>query len=217
LRNRYLVASNRGSWCIYSEMSNDIAIIAFADVEHAQRFASPLQKLHAGAIDEMVRDGANSVYPFTRLVPEWRLGLIENYARPHVGGDDASFATTGQTENACACGGHAAEIRVDGTIKQLYPKFETIESADWCSLLRCPDCGQLWAVDEWDKYQVQLAIKLLGVIEWQQDNISRRKAFLLRSRGGYESGKCFWMSCAGRQIKGSAYCLDHSYAVGMRI
>lgn len=93
---------------------------------------------------------------------------------------------------ACACSGCPAEVRIDGAVRKLYAEYKALASTDWRVLLRCPACGQLWSVDEWDKYHVQLAIKLPDIAQWTQDDSARRKAFLLRSRGGYDTGNCFW-------------------------
>jgi hypothetical protein len=57
---------------------------------------------------------------------------------------------------------------------------------------------------------------MVDIAQWMQDDSARRKAFLLRSRGGLDTGICFREGCSERQIKGSAYCVDHAYGVGLR-
>lgn len=217
LVDRYVMASNRGTWCIYCEKANDVAIIALADAESARRFASPLRRLRAENIQSLVAGGSVGVTPFNRLVPTWREGLLANFSGRQPEDDSRLGEAGAHIGTTCSCGESSAEIRVDGTVKQLYPNFEMIKASDWRALLKCPVCGQLWSVDEWDKYQVQLAVKLPDANTWKLDDTDRRKAFLLRSRGGYDAGTCFRAGCEAKSIKGSAYCVDHSYAVGMRI
>lgn len=116
----------------------------------------------------------------------------------------------------CDCGKKPAVHRVNGTIRQLYPEFEHLSAGNWKSLLRCPSCSQLWAVDEWDKYQTQLAVKVENPDRWQDDDEAHRKTFLIQSKGGLASEPCMWAGCAKLRVKDTAYCVDHLYAVGVR-
>jgi hypothetical protein len=58
-----------------------------------------------------------------------------------------------------------------------------MDTANWKALLRCQHCAQLWAVDEWDKYQIQLAVKITDKVDWQTSDEAYRKAHLTQSRG----------------------------------
>ncbi len=115
----------------------------------------------------------------------------------------------------CNCKDLARIIRVNGTLQQLYPDFKHVATGAWKALVQCPDCGQLWSVDEWDKYQTQLAIKLEAVETWSQSDETHRKAFLMQSRG-LSTQRCMWNGCGEAQLNNSAYCVDHLYAVGVR-
>jgi hypothetical protein len=115
----------------------------------------------------------------------------------------------------CTCAQQASTIRINGTISNLFPAFEIIETADWELLLRCPSCGQYWKVDQWDKYTTQMAIKLDGPQDWTAPDIEKRKAYLAASRG-LDHDECSWINCQNLRLRGSAYCVDHLYAVGVR-
>ena len=96
-------------------------------------------------------------------------------------------------------------------------QLRLIEPGNWVRLCECPVCLQLWCVDEWDKLQVQLAIKLSDRDGWQGfDPTPLRKRFLLQARGGTVDEKCIWSGCDGRRVRGVVYCLDHLYATGAR-
>jgi len=78
--DRYGCASNKGEWSIYCEKQSDIAVIGLQDCIH-NRFASPLEKLHAETIDFLAQQGSAAPFPFNILTPEWKKGLIGNYAK----------------------------------------------------------------------------------------------------------------------------------------
>lgn len=67
----------------------------------------------------------------------------------------------------CDCDDQPAIRRIDGTFAALFPGFQRVDAAEWRALLRCRTCGQLWAVDEWDKYQSQFAVKVNTTEGWE--------------------------------------------------
>lgn len=116
----------------------------------------------------------------------------------------------------CDCRDHPAIRRIDGTLPALFPGFRCVDAAHWRALLQCPTCGQLWAVDEWDKYQIQLAVKVANAEGWSASDEALRKEYLAQSRGENTAEKCMWNGCEKNQLNGSAYCVDHLYATGAR-
>ena len=116
----------------------------------------------------------------------------------------------------CNCRDQPATQRVDRMIRQLFPEFDYVDTANWKALLRCRHCAQLWAVDEWDKYQIQLAVKITDEVDWQTSDEAYRKAHLTQSRGGTGNANCMWSDCSNKQLKGSAYCVDHLYTTSVR-
>ncbi|WP_139133229.1 metal-binding protein [Pandoraea sp. ISTKB] len=117
----------------------------------------------------------------------------------------------------CDCDSHPAIRSVNGTLHTLFPGFRHEDAAHWRSLLRCPACGQLWAVDEWEKHQVQLAVKVADVQGWRASDEALRKERLTQSRGENAVVKCLWSGCEKYQLNGSAYCVDHLYATGAKV
>jgi hypothetical protein len=116
----------------------------------------------------------------------------------------------------CDCRDHPAIRRIDGTLPALFPGFRHVDAAHWRALLRCPTCGQLWAVNEWDKYQIQFAVKIADAEGWTASDEALRKEYLAQSRGVNTAAKCMWSGCNKNQLNDSAYCVDHLYATGAR-
>ncbi len=93
---------------------------------------------------------------------------------------------------------------------------ERAVSQKWKRLCACPDCGTLWAVDEWDKYHHQVVTRVSDPSKWDEDSEEGRKELLLRSRGGVTDEKCVWLGCEKKRVQGVAMCIDHLYATGAR-
>ncbi len=84
-------------------------------------------------------------------------------------------------------------------------------------LFRCSECGGLWAIDEWDKYQWQVAFRVGADEGWiGVDREPQRKQLLLESRGGATAERCIWVGCQNPRVIGVVYCVDHLYATGAR-
>lgn len=77
--DRYGCASDGGSWSVYCEKDNDVAVVALRDQSAAEQFSSPLRKLHAEAIDILIRQGSAAPFPFSSLTPRWRDELRKQY------------------------------------------------------------------------------------------------------------------------------------------
>jgi len=88
---------------------------------------------------------------------------------------------------------------------------------NWMRLFRCSECGALWVIDEWDKYQWQVAFRARADADWAgNDREPQRKQLLLMSRGGTTAEGCIWAGCPNSRVVGVAYCIDHLYATGAR-
>ncbi len=106
-----------------------------------------------------------------------------------------------------------AEEAPSGFIESL---AERAVSQKWKRLCSCPECGSLWAVDEWDKYQEKVVTRVSEKSRWDEHSEDDRKALLLRSRGGTVDEQCVWAGCAKKRVRGVAMCVDHLYATGAR-
>ena len=91
-------------------------------------------------------------------------------------------------------------------------------TAGWKTLRRCPTCSRAFAVDAWDQGHDQVVVHVADSASWQAeaDSVERRKALLLRSRGGLATGACAWADCPSSPVRGVAYCLDHLWESGAR-
>ena len=95
--------------------------------------------------------------------------------------------------------------------------FDELETGNWVRLVRCPRCGQLWSVDERDKYHVPFAIRIPQREGWLEfDTTPLRRQYLTQSRGGLTDEKCIWLGCEQRRVRGVVYCADHLYQTGAR-
>jgi len=94
---------------------------------------------------------------------------------------------------------------------------ERIAVGNWVRLHQCRSCGQLWRIDEWDKYQAQFAVRVPSAEAWESFDASElQKQFLVSARGGLTDAKCAWSGCKNCQVKGVAYCADHLFQTGAR-
>jgi len=72
---RFGCASATGSWCIYCEKNNEIAVIAMNNLDRA-KFGFAMKEFHAFKIADKRID---LYFPFYRLTPAWRKSLMKNY------------------------------------------------------------------------------------------------------------------------------------------
>jgi len=112
----------------------------------------------------------------------------------------------------CACS--QIETWCEGTRSDSrFKHMEQIQVGDWCVLVRCRDCDQLWQVDEWEKYTHGLAIKYSGTIEdWQKiPDIEIRKDAMINNHGGLADKECQWQTCKNPALQDMAICVTHAY------
>jgi hypothetical protein len=115
---------------------------------------------------------------------------------------------------SCECSHLPDVVKLDS-----YPsigRFDELETGDWNRLVRCPHCGHLWSVDEWDRYYTQFAFKIPKREGWRELDAALRRQYLIQSRGGLADEKCIWKGCEQRRVRGVVYCADHLYKTGVR-
>ena len=115
----------------------------------------------------------------------------------------------------CSCDALNQVIKAEGR-KEFLSTLEPIEVGNWAQLCKCKYCDQLWAVDEWEKYSVQLAIKISERTTWSEASEIQRKQFLYDARGGTEPIKCLRAGCEQNRLKGVMFCVEHFYELGNR-
>jgi hypothetical protein len=95
--------------------------------------------------------------------------------------------------------------------------LELVAEESWRQLYRHKTDGTYWRLDTEDKFQERFLVRIEDPSSWSSfDATSLEKSLLLSNRGGLASEKCLMGGCAQRVIVGSAFCLDHTYAQGVR-
>ncbi len=117
----------------------------------------------------------------------------------------------------CYCNETPALIEISNNHSDFKSKFNQIAVGDWVLLMQCPDCNQFYKVDEWDKYQTSYAVKITSSENWESfDSESHIKQQMVVNHGGLTNDPCVWSGCDIKQVKGSAYCVNHLYSGGTR-
>ena len=117
----------------------------------------------------------------------------------------------------CNCNEQPALVDITNNHSAFQSPLKEIVVGNWVKLMECPECNQLWKVDEWDKYQTLYAVKVPEKEGWGNfDSVSLIKEKMISNRGGLTETKCMWAGCNKMQVKGSAYCINHLYETGAR-
>jgi hypothetical protein len=117
----------------------------------------------------------------------------------------------------CSCAALPPAVYVDQEPSAFLASLAQLAVGNWVKLCRCSSCGQLWRVDEWDKYQTQIAVKVPTIEGWESfDSKPSELALLVSSRGGTSEAQCIWAGCKQRAVKGVMYCAEHLYETGAR-
>ena len=96
-------------------------------------------------------------------------------------------------------------------------RLEEIEAADFRRLYRCRKCGQHWRVDEWERYLIQVAVRIDDPTAWRMfDSSELENDLLVRSRGGLADAQCAWSDCPNKAVKGTALCPAHLRDAGVQ-
>lgn len=115
----------------------------------------------------------------------------------------------------CKCQKLADLFYIDQGPRGFEKKLKEVDAKNWMRLCECPSCGQLWAIDEWDKYSWQVVSRVSDQTNWaDSERVNERKELLLKERGGTTDDECQWAGCEGKRVKGVAYCLEHLWNTG---
>lgn len=117
----------------------------------------------------------------------------------------------------CNCEKQSTLVDISSDHSAFKEKLREIAVGNWVLLMQCPDCNQLWKVDEWDKYQACYAVKIASQENWEAvDEETLIKEKMIKDRGGLGQEECKWSGCNAKQVRDSAFCVDHLYAGGTR-
>lgn len=120
-------------------------------------------------------------------------------------------------EAMCNCKEQPTLIDISNNHSDFKSKLNELDVGNWVLLMQCPDCKQLYKVDEWDKYQTCYAVKIPSSENWEAfDSESLIKDKIVQNHGGLTNESCMWSGCDIKQVKGSAYCVNHLYSGGAR-
>ena len=118
----------------------------------------------------------------------------------------------------CNCEEQPTLIEISNNHSDLKSKLKQVDVGNWVLLMQCPSCKQLYKVDEWDKYQTCYAVKIPSSENWETfDSEPLIKNQMIQNRGGLTNDPCMLAGCNIKQVKGSAYCVDHLYSSGTRV
>ena len=81
LMDRYVCASDKGSWCIYCEKENDIAVLAIRHTFATSTLLSLRNLLKADSIENIYDSKIDHLFNFDKLVPSWKAALAADYGR----------------------------------------------------------------------------------------------------------------------------------------
>jgi hypothetical protein len=117
----------------------------------------------------------------------------------------------------CNCKDLPDLLEISNCHAEFKARLSQIKVGNWVLLMSCPSCGQLWKVDEWDKYQNCYAAKISTQENWESFSTEELiKAQIVKNHGGFTNEKCMWSGCSVNQVNGSAFCVNHLYAGGTR-
>lgn len=117
----------------------------------------------------------------------------------------------------CQCNNVPGAFYLDEGPRSFKHHLVQLDMKNWMRLFECCECGALWAIYEWDKYQHQVAFRVERREDWASSDLEQqRKDLLLKSRGGTTAETCMWAGCPNPRVVGVVYCIDHLYAVGAR-
>jgi len=81
----------------------------------------------------------------------------------------------------CNCKEQPALIDISNNHSDFKSKLNQLDAGNWVLLMQCPDCKQLYNVDEWDKYQTCYAVKIPSSENWEAfDSESLKKIKLFK-------------------------------------
>jgi len=104
-----------------------------------------------------------------------------------------------------------------GTARARIAELERVAQANWHDLYRSRQDGSLWRVDREDKCQERFIVRIPSLLNWESfDSAPMEKQLLLSTRGGESQEQCLVAGCSSNAIKGSAFCLEHTYERGIR-
>lgn len=77
---------------------------------------------------------------------------------------------------------------------------------------KCPDCGQIWKVNEFNQAVTQLAIKVPPGVTWDRfDDTELRFGFFRKINCEDGDEVCLWAGCDRKVLLGKHICAQHAF------
>ncbi|TEW47648.1 metal-binding protein [Psychromonas algicola] len=114
----------------------------------------------------------------------------------------------------CDCNEQENVIDITNNHKAFQNGLIALDFGNWEKLMECSECGQLWKVSEFEKYQTLYAVKVPDLNDWEDVGDALIKEKIVQDRGGITEQECMFSGCEHKQVKDSAYCIDHLYETG---
>ncbi len=96
-------------------------------------------------------------------------------------------------------------------LKRIDLDFELIEKKDWFKLYQNKAEKSFWRLDEWDKYQIQMFVKLKSAENWTEFNDQHLRIEFLKECRGLSNEKCKWKDCSRKALNNLVFCELHAY------
>jgi hypothetical protein len=96
-------------------------------------------------------------------------------------------------------------------LKRIESEFELIEKKDWYKLYENKNDKSFWRLDEWDKYQVQIFVKIDSLENWAEFDDKDLRIELLKEFRGLSNEKCKWKDCSRNALNNLVFCEQHAY------
>lgn len=101
---------------------------------------------------------------------------------------------------------------VDETIlKRIDSDFDLIQKKDWYRLYQNKAEKSFWRLDEWNKYQTQMFVKLESAENWTEFNDQDLRIEFLKESRGLSNEKCKWKDCSKKALNNLVFCELHAY------
>jgi hypothetical protein len=95
--------------------------------------------------------------------------------------------------------------------------FKKLKSENWKNYFQCNECKQFWCVDEFEKYQNSIAIRVKNIETISDETLIQiQMNLLVSSRDGLSNIGCIIFDCKNKSLKNLFYCPEHFYATGNR-
>lgn len=95
-------------------------------------------------------------------------------------------------------------------------ELRVIDRSGYRQLCERTSDGSNWLLDDSTKGNTRFLVSLPPDCDWRQDDTEALEKRLLESeRGGASEEFCRWKDCSLSALKGSAFCTDHTYRLGV--